>query len=227
VANDPVSIANRALTLLGVHRIVSLTDASAPARSIASVFDQVRDSELRAHVWNFALKRATLAALTAVPPFQFSLAYQIPTDCLQVVMVGDFYIGVTLTDYRTTDESAYAIEGGQILTNPIRFVPVDGLDPELTAPESSTGLPPTPPPLHIRYIGELTNTTQMDPLFCEMLACKLAETCCMDLTESNDKLQGVAAFYKRALQRAVAINAIEKPPEPEPDDSWIISRIAR
>lgn len=227
MANDPVSIANRALTLLGVKRIVALTDASTPARSINAVFEQVRDSELRAHVWNFALKRATLAALATPPPFQFSLAYQIPADSLQIVMVGDFYINVTLTDYRTTDESAYAIEGGQILTNPIRFVPVDGLDPELTAPESDTGLPPSPPPLHIRYVADITNTSFWDPLFCEAMACKLAETCCYDLTEDNSKLQAISAMYKQSLNRAIGVNAIEKPPQPEPDDSWVISRIAR
>lgn len=223
MANDPVSIANRALTLLGVKGIASLSDASKPARSINQVYDQVRQSELRANVWNFALKRAQLAALSALPISQFTIQYQIPPDCLQLYQVGDFYISVTLTDYRTKDESAFAIEGRLILTTPVRFVPVDGLDPELTAPSG----PPSPPPLNIRYIWDITDTTQFDPLFCEMLACRLAETCCMDLTESPDKMKIADDLYKRTYARAVGVNAIEKPAFPEIDDSWIISRVAR
>lgn len=215
MANDPVSIANRAATLLGVKRIVALTEASSQARSFAAVFDQVRDAELRAHVWNFALKRAVLAALSTNPLFGFAYQYPLPVDSLQVVNVGDRWVFTSLTDYRGTDESAFSIEGRNILYSPVR--PNIATDP---------ALPPSAPQLNIRYVAHGTMPSTWDALFCEALACALAIACCMDLTESDTKLQSAMAFYKVAIRRAVSVNAIEKPPQPSTDDSWIISRLA-
>ena len=57
-----VDIANRALQKLGAESIVSLTQDSENARACNLCYEPIRDAELRAHPWNFAIKRASLAA---------------------------------------------------------------------------------------------------------------------------------------------------------------------
>ena len=56
-----VGICNRALEKLGGGYIAALTEASKEARALNRAYDYVRDAVLRAHPWNFAIKRASLA----------------------------------------------------------------------------------------------------------------------------------------------------------------------
>jgi len=81
------SIANSALAKLGADRIIGLSDDTREARLLSEQFPKIRDDLLRAHPWNFAIKRVSLAALTTTPPFGFNLEYQVPSDCLRVLNV--------------------------------------------------------------------------------------------------------------------------------------------
>ena len=45
----------------------------------------MRDAVLRAHSWNCAIKRATLAADTETPVFEFAYQFTLPADCLRVL----------------------------------------------------------------------------------------------------------------------------------------------
>lgn len=101
-----VDIANRALQKLGAERIVSLSQDTENARACNLLFDSVRDSELRAHPWNFAIKRAQLAADATAPAFGYQAAYTLPTDCLRVLPTDE--------NLNTHD---WQIEGRKILTN--------------------------------------------------------------------------------------------------------------
>lgn len=60
MASD-VEICNRALQLLGAGRITSLAEDSPAAKEMARAYDPVRLRELRAHPWNFSIKREQLA----------------------------------------------------------------------------------------------------------------------------------------------------------------------
>ncbi len=62
-----VEICNRALQIIGAKRITSLTEDSVNARACNAAYAVLRDAELEAHPWNFAIERAELAA-DAVPP---------------------------------------------------------------------------------------------------------------------------------------------------------------
>lgn len=75
-----IQVANRALTKLGAARIISLGDDNKQARAVASCFDDLRDDELRAHRWQFAMKRIELAALSEVPTFGYKHQYALPPD---------------------------------------------------------------------------------------------------------------------------------------------------
>lgn len=100
-----VSICNSALQKLGGSAIVSLTEDSVNARECNRCYVDMRDAELRAHVWNFARKRVTLSADSAEPDSDvFSYQFTLPADYLRVVL-----------PQRTNLD--WTIEGGKLLTN--------------------------------------------------------------------------------------------------------------
>lgn len=98
-----VQICNNALLVLGANTISSLSETSTEAVACNAVWDRCREFLLRAHPWNFAIKRAECARLVATPAFRYQYQYQLPTDCLRV-----------LTVYQDPE---YKKEGSVILTN--------------------------------------------------------------------------------------------------------------
>jgi len=98
-----VSISNRALTFLGAQPITSLEDDTKEARACNRMFEQSRDQVLRSHAWNFAVKRASLAANTTAPIWEYTNAFDWPSDCLRVI------------ECNTLEE--WAIEGRSIVSN--------------------------------------------------------------------------------------------------------------
>lgn len=194
-----VEIANRALTKIGEARILSLSDDVEAARSIDSLWDIVRDAELRIRKWKFSVSRTTLAALASTPSWGFSYEYQLPADCLRILQVNDIYPGVDLSDYRGSDSAEWRVEGRKILTN-------------ISAP------------LKIRYISRVEDTGQWDAAFTEAFACRLAAEVVERLTQSNAKKDTAWSEYKQAISMAVRADAIESAPEPLPDSEWILGR---
>lgn len=100
-----VDISNKALDKLGHSPITSLDDGSKAANLCSRNWPLVRDEVLRDHPWNFAVRRATLAADTTAPVWGFSASFPFPDDCLRILEVRDL----------STDE--YQIEGRAILAN--------------------------------------------------------------------------------------------------------------
>ena len=80
-----VTIANLALQKLGASLIVSPSEDTREARTIAACYAPLRDKELRAHNWNFSIKRQILAPSTTVPAFGFTKAFALPTDYLKIL----------------------------------------------------------------------------------------------------------------------------------------------
>lgn len=195
-----VEIANRALTKLGAARIISFGDDNKQARSVNSMFNVVRDAELRAHLWSFTIKRDALAALSSTPSWGFEFEYQLPADCLRIIEINDIYPGPNMDDYRNKSTQAYVIEGRKILTNDAA-------------------------PLKIRYSSRVEDTSQWDATFVEAFACRLAAEMCEDLTQSNTKKELLLNDYGMAIRMAIRANAIELPPKDLPDDSWAMSRL--
>lgn len=106
-----VSIANRALTKLGADRILLLTDETQAARTINSMFTDVRDAEIRRYTWKFSIKRTSLSALVAAPAWGYEFQYPLPSDYLGLVQVNEWYV-------RPRDRKApWSVEGGNILTD--------------------------------------------------------------------------------------------------------------
>ncbi len=75
-----VKICNSALVKIGVDRIVSLDDVdSRPAKLLKNQYPIIRDALIRAHPWNFAIKRVALAS-AGTPAFGFAYQYALPSD---------------------------------------------------------------------------------------------------------------------------------------------------
>lgn len=193
-------IANRALTKLGDDRIIDLLDDTERARTINSLYNSCRDSELRAHVWNFAVRRVALPRLATVPAFGFAYEYQLPAENLRLIQVGECWNWWSLQDYISGSIAEFQVEGRKIVTD-------------------------IGSPLKIRYIERIDDTGLYDALFVEAFACRLAIEACERITQSNTKLQALEQQYKETIKMATRVDSIENPPEQLPDESWMLSRL--
>lgn len=194
-------ICNDAAILLGAATINAITDQTNQARAFNAVWNLERDNELRAHIWKFSIARASLPALATVPASgPYTQQFELPAGCLRVLQVGDSYPGLDLSDFRTGQTSDdYAIEGQMALSN-------------LSAP------------LSIRYVSQITDPGLFDACFAKAFACRLADTCCFRITESNARKPAIAAAYKDALMAGLRANALETTPTQQADDSWVATR---
>jgi hypothetical protein len=103
-----VSICNLALVRVGHTPITALNEEGKGALACNANYEPCRDATLRAHPWNFAIRRVSLAQLSTTPAYEFAYEYQLPTDFLKII--------------RTQDEAAsvwseYRIEEGKLRTN--------------------------------------------------------------------------------------------------------------
>ncbi len=79
-----VEICNRALQKLGAGRIVSLDQESKNARACNVAYEPVKLAELRAHTWNCAIKRFSLAEDSPAPEnTDYAHSYTVPPDWLR------------------------------------------------------------------------------------------------------------------------------------------------
>lgn len=198
--SSQIEIANNALTLLGAARIISLSDDVKAARSITAMWNITLDAELRAHNWRFAIARAALPALIDVPTWGYDLQYQLPSDFLRMVQVDEYLTNVNSGWYISGDTSPFSIESGKILTN-------------IAAP------------LKIKYIRQITDTTEFDSTFTEVFAIKLAIKICEDITNSSTQRQMLWDEYKIAMKMALKSNAIETAPSANADGDWTFARL--
>lgn len=194
-----IEICNRALTKLGTARIMSLGDNNEQARALNTMLPLVIASELRAYTWNFSIKRVALAELSNAPSFDYARQFQLPSDCLRVLWAGEVFPGPNLSDFQNGGVVDYEVEGRLILTN-------------LAAP------------LKLRYVANIEDPGQYDPLFSEALACKLAVELAESMTGSSTMRQMAWDEYRQAIRKALRSDAIEAPSQAIADDTWMLSR---
>lgn len=101
-------ICNRALQKLGAARITELTQDTVSARACNVCYEILRDAELRAHPWNFSVKRAELAASATEPEWGRANEFPLPSDFLRL-----------LPDYPEDNRNTkdWQIEGQSILSD--------------------------------------------------------------------------------------------------------------
>lgn len=155
-------------------------------------FAMLRDAELSAYAWRFAVKRVRLAATVDVPAWGYSTIYARPSDDLRPLTVGGAWvdyraIGVMYESSGYTTDQAWQIVEGRIHTN-----------------MSS--------PLDYEYVAQITAAGSFDALFVEALACRLASDACEELTQSASKQQAAEIQYRRAISEARRVNSLYEPP---------------
>lgn len=193
-------VCNRALGKLGESSILDLTDNNTRARAMNSTYISVRDAELRRHIWNFSVKRDSIAALVSTPSWGYSTEYQVPSDCLRILSVNDIWPGPDMADYRNSSVRPYVIENGKILCS-------------------------VAAPLKIRYVYRVTDTSLFDACFFECLASRLAYENCERITQSDSKKQLAWVDYKKSLLEGISAGSLELPSESIQDDSWVVCRL--
>jgi hypothetical protein len=198
-----VDIANDALAILGKPTIASFQDNSNAARVITVEYDLTRRALLTGRAtWRFSIKRASLPVLAAAPVSgPYTQQYAMPTDCLRVLLAGDTWPGLDLSDYRLgPTDAGYLVEGRNILCD-------------------------YGAPLSLRYVSDITDTTLMDAWFVKYLGASIAWNCCERLTGSDAKQAAAKARMDYSLQQAASANALENTPEANADDTWVAARM--
>ncbi len=97
-------ICSATLTKISQGRITSITEGTPAAIILTNVYDITLERCLRSHNWNFAIKRQSLALLTAEPAFEYGYYFQLPSDFIKEVSL-----------YNNTYD--YKIEGDRIATS--------------------------------------------------------------------------------------------------------------
>lgn len=102
-----VQICNLALAKIGSPSITALDEDSREARACSLTFPFARDEVLQLRPWASCVKRIALTLLDEAPAFEFTAAWQLPADFLELVRLGD-------DDNSTTN---HRIEGRLLLTS--------------------------------------------------------------------------------------------------------------
>src|SRR5271168_974611 len=164
-----VDICNKALQEIGVALISSLSDFSPNAFECNFLYDKIRQTVLREHVWNCSILYATLTAVSGTVTFQNGVTkniFALPAGFVRFADQNPRMPG-TLTQSSTggIKYSDYQIEASKLVT-------------------ASAG------PIYLRYAGDLTSVPAMDSLLCDTIAARM----CVDglaekLTGSSQKRQ--------------------------------------
>lgn len=196
--NSPIEICNSALVKCGAAPIMSFADGTPNADICQIRYDSVRRAVLRSHPWNSAMKRAALPALSSTPAFGNALQYQLPSDCLRVIMVnGCFY-------YQKDDW--WKVESRLILTSNV-FVPSsDALD--------------------VKYITDLTDVSVMNEQLAETIAAALAWDISFRVTQSFQLRQLLSQEFRIQRSRATLVDSQEGSVQQMRGDTFLDSRLA-
>lgn len=85
MAVSDVEVANYALSKLGTSRIESFSQDTPNARTMNSVFQKIKTSILRSYRWNFATRRAVLAAHVSQTDWGSLNRFPLPSGFLRLI----------------------------------------------------------------------------------------------------------------------------------------------
>jgi len=190
-----IQVVNAALRMIGTRRITALDQGSVEAVEAEDAWDRVRDATLRGHPWNFAMKRASLAAHADAPAWGFTTAYPIPSDCLRVWAVKD----ISWRDWKVERHGTDPDEVTAILAN-------------------TTGA------LYISYVQRVEDLSHWDSLAIRVLECDLALELAKKITDSNPDVESIYQRRREALREAKVADAVENPPADTGYDDWVYAR---
>ena len=212
-----LEIYNLALLRLGQETMASVDETGRAGNMCRLNYPLLRDAVLRAHPWNFAVRRAALAQIAVTPAFEFDYAYALPTDpyCLKVLR----------TDWEATGWTSSAIYGfpgvhGMMpatIEYRIETVRYNDADVRAILCNEST--------LKIEYIARITDVAQYDPLFVEALISRMASEMAKPLADDNTLAKNMFDTYLAKLAEARLNDAQEGTPrEVVNTDAFLVAR---
>lgn len=201
MAASQTEIVNLALQKCAEPKIENLDQDVKSAREATTAWNPMRKAAIQMYRWNFAKRRKELAASATAPAFGFQYQFPVPNNFLQ--LIGIFDDNQYQQNY-TGGQIPYVTEG-------------TGSQKIILADES---------PLLINYLEDVTDTSQFDPLFDQVLACHLAMQLAYPLGTSLDRLPQIERELDYWLKRAKLANAIENTPELYQASTWVDSRYA-
>lgn len=184
--SSKTDIANLALDLISAEPVQNIAEPSNGTEELLNRwYDITRQKILRAHSWNFATKRAILAASSTDPEFGEYSAFPIPSDFIRLLGV------------RTSEDE--------------EFSPYD-FDIEFVGTQRCILASPDNTSLRIRYIYDVEDVSKFDPMFTDLFAHELALVVAYKGTESNGNVERIKSIADEAKRIAKAVDGQEKPP---------------
>ena len=189
-ATGKVNICNKALIHLK-QKLISDIDTPEKGNTAenlcAEVYEDERRALLRKHPWNFAIRRAQIAASSTTPDFGFTHQFKLPSDFLRYLSRHQ-QNGTRITPTNPTED--YQIEDGFYLM--------------------STEAPAI---LRIRYIYDHQDVPKWDSLFVKALAINIAVMIAPNFSGiTNQTVARIKAEQKELVAEARAIDGQERPP---------------
>lgn len=114
MATSKVQICNSALIKIGAARINSLEDENKAAKICKEQYDKLRKKLLRAHPWNFAIRRISLGQSAITPEFDFAYQYPLPKDVLRVLDTNLLEDEVWAIEYDQTDDRVLVTDSAAV-----------------------------------------------------------------------------------------------------------------
>lgn len=165
----------------------SVSDITAASTSIEEVcerwYDHTRRKLLRQHPWNFAIKRAELAASATTPLFGATSQFPVTSDFLRLLRVVD-------EDNRIISPDEYFFENRNIM---FRWAEDDVA--------------------RVIYITDEEDVTKFDNLFIDLLAVEIALSIAYLVTQNNANIERLSTIRKTLISAAKSIDGQEQPPE--------------
>lgn len=196
-----VDICNLGLAHLGDAanlQSISPPDGSAQADHCARFYPIARDTLLEMHDWQFATKRATLAALTLTCS-EWAYCYAAPADCLDII---------SILDPLATDDSSTGITTGYISTDfslPAPLIERGAYTPQSysfeSAADGSSVIWTNLVNATLRYVARQTDTTKFSALFTETLSWLLASMLAGPVLKGDSGVKASESCFKVFLER--------------------------
>lgn len=222
-AGSDTGIANVALARLGAKRISAISEDTENARLINAVYGTLRDEVLRAHPWNFAIKRV-------IPGLVYSEPNAWATDTAYIV--GDYVTSGTqryrclvahTSDTFATDLAAldWVVDNTDrifyeytyshsIPSDCLRILEVTDAGKVIEDFENEDGyILSDYDTIYIKYIYRVTDTSKFDPYFLSCFALRLAGEIAFAITGKANVAEGLMKEYNEKLRKAKFLNAQE------------------
>jgi hypothetical protein len=196
MAISKLGLYNRALRHLGQRHLATLADNVESRRIMDGVWEDAPDYCLEHGFWSFAIRTKEIDADgDIVPDFGPRYGFQLPDDCLRT--------------YELSNDQNF-IPQSVLFSNERRIIYADSTPIFLSYVSNDAG-----------YGRDLSLWPQT---FAEYVALRMAVLACTSLTQAESKLDILIKLEKRALDSALAKDAMGKPPGFLPTGTWVRSR---